>query len=99
VEGLPERTAQDADDSEETDRRCKCVYVGICVINARDGFILVCSLTTQSIRNGLRLMQTALLAIALGNIIMGIVMVLNATTGARLHIAFPILNRSHLDSG
>jgi nucleobase:cation symporter-1, NCS1 family len=25
---------------------------------------------------------------------MGIVMVLNGTTGARLHIAFPILNRS-----
>ena len=36
----------------------------------------------------------ALLAIALGNIIMGIVMVLNGTTGARLHIPFPILNRS-----
>ncbi|KAF8502914.1 NCS1 nucleoside transporter family [Russula emetica] len=36
----------------------------------------------------------ALLAIAFGNIIMGIVMVLNGTTGARPHIAFPILNRS-----
>ncbi|KAN0105611.1 NCS1 nucleoside transporter family [Russula decolorans] len=36
----------------------------------------------------------ALLAIAFGNVIMGIVMVLNGTTGARLHIAFPILNRS-----
>jgi nucleobase:cation symporter-1, NCS1 family len=38
--------------------------------------------------------RQALPAIALGNTIMGIVMVLNGTIGARLHIAFPILNRS-----
>jgi nucleobase:cation symporter-1, NCS1 family len=54
-----------------------------------------------TLRNGLVwLMHTpyhrrqALPAIALGNTIMGIVMVLNGTIGARLHIAFPILNRS-----
>jgi len=38
--------------------------------------------------------RQALPAIALGNTIMGIVMVLNGTIGARLHIAFPVLNRS-----
>jgi NCS1 family nucleobase:cation symporter-1 len=38
--------------------------------------------------------RQALPAIALGNIIMGTIMVLNGTIGARLHIAFPILNRS-----
>ncbi|KAI0275993.1 NCS1 nucleoside transporter family [Russula aff. rugulosa BPL654] len=38
--------------------------------------------------------RQALPAIALGNCIMAIVMVLNGTIGARLHIAFPILNRS-----
>jgi NCS1 family nucleobase:cation symporter-1 len=53
----------------------------------------------SALRNGLRLMypphrRQALPAIALGNTIMGIVMVLNGTIGARLHIAFPILNRS-----
>ncbi|KAH9477024.1 putative permease [Psilocybe cubensis] len=33
-------------------------------------------------------------AIAVGNIMIAIVMVLNGTIGARLHIAFPVLNRS-----
>ena len=38
--------------------------------------------------------RQALPEIASGNTIMGIVMVLNGTIGARHHIAFPILNRS-----
>jgi NCS1 family nucleobase:cation symporter-1 len=38
--------------------------------------------------------RQALSAIALGNTLMGIVMVLNGTIGARLHIPFPIINRS-----
>ncbi|KAF9561582.1 cytosine-purine permease [Agrocybe pediades] len=38
--------------------------------------------------------RQALPAIAVGNTIIAIVMVLNGTIGARLHIAFPILNRS-----
>ncbi|KAI9512129.1 NCS1 nucleoside transporter family [Russula earlei] len=38
--------------------------------------------------------RQALPAIALGNVIIGIVMVLNGTVGARLHIPFPVLNRS-----
>ena len=79
-------------------RRRERLHVGICIVNARDRLNLVWSHTTLC--NGLRLMYVehhrwqALLAIALGNIIMGIVMVLNGTTGARLHVAFPILNRS-----
>jgi nucleobase:cation symporter-1, NCS1 family len=32
--------------------------------------------------------------IALGQVIMAVVMVLNGTIGARLHIPFPVLNRS-----
>ncbi|KAF7330575.1 hypothetical protein MVEN_02497800 [Mycena venus] len=38
--------------------------------------------------------RQALPAIALGHIIIGTVMVLNGTIGARLHIAFPVLTRS-----
>lgn len=38
--------------------------------------------------------RQALPAIAVGHIVIAIVMVLNGTTGARLHIAFPVLNRS-----
>lgn len=78
-------------------RRCERLYVGICFIDARDRLIVVCSLSylTQRITDQCTPHRwQALLAIALGNIIIGIVMVLNGTTGARLHIAFPILNRS-----
>ncbi|TFK69801.1 NCS1 nucleoside transporter family [Pluteus cervinus] len=38
--------------------------------------------------------RQALPAIAVANVIIAIVMVLNGTIGARLHIAFPVLNRS-----
>ncbi|KAI0346056.1 cytosine-purine permease [Trametopsis cervina] len=38
--------------------------------------------------------RQALPAIAVGHIIIAIVMVLNGTIGARLHVAFPVLNRS-----
>jgi len=38
--------------------------------------------------------KQALPAIAVGHIIISIVMVLNGTIGARLHVAFPVLNRS-----
>ena len=38
--------------------------------------------------------RQALLAIALGHIIIAFVVVLNGTIGARLHISFPVLNRS-----
>ena len=38
--------------------------------------------------------RQALPAIAVGHVIIAIVMVLNGTIGARLHIAFPVLNRS-----
>lgn len=38
--------------------------------------------------------RQALPCIALGYIIISVVMVLNGTTGARLHVAFPVLNRS-----
>lgn len=38
--------------------------------------------------------RQALPAIAVGHIIIAIVMVLNGTIGARLHIPFPVLNRS-----
>ena len=38
--------------------------------------------------------RQALPAIAVGHIIISIVMVLNGTIGARLHVAFPVLNRS-----
>ncbi|KJA13308.1 hypothetical protein HYPSUDRAFT_49920 [Hypholoma sublateritium FD-334 SS-4] len=38
--------------------------------------------------------RQALPAIAVGNTIIAAVVVLNGTTGARLHVAFPVLNRS-----
>lgn len=38
--------------------------------------------------------RQALSCIALGYFIISVVMVLNGTIGARLHIAFPVLNRS-----
>ncbi|KAK7440045.1 hypothetical protein VKT23_017296 [Stygiomarasmius scandens] len=38
--------------------------------------------------------KQALPAIAVGHVIISVVMVLNGTIGARLHIAFPVLNRS-----
>ncbi|KAF7785216.1 hypothetical protein Agabi119p4_1381 [Agaricus bisporus var. burnettii] len=38
--------------------------------------------------------KQALPAIAVGNIIIAVVIVLNGTIGARLHVAFPVLNRS-----
>ena len=38
--------------------------------------------------------RQALSAIALGHIIIASVIVLNGTIGARLHISFPVLNRS-----
>ncbi|KZT73187.1 NCS1 nucleoside transporter family [Daedalea quercina L-15889] len=38
--------------------------------------------------------RQALPAIAVGHIIISVVMVLNGTIGARLHVAFPVLNRS-----
>jgi len=38
--------------------------------------------------------RQALPAIVLGNVIIGVVMVLNGTVGARLHVPFPVLNRS-----
>ena len=38
--------------------------------------------------------RQALPAIAVGHIIIAVVMVMNGTTGARLHVAFPVLNRS-----
>ena len=38
--------------------------------------------------------RQALPAIALGHLIIAFVVVLNGTIGARLHVAFPVLNRS-----
>lgn len=38
--------------------------------------------------------RQALPAIAVGHCIISVVMVLNGTIGARLHVAFPVLNRS-----
>lgn len=38
--------------------------------------------------------RQALPAIAVGHIIISLVMVLNGTIGARLHVSFPVLNRS-----
>ena len=44
--------------------------------------------------NEISLRRQALPAIAVGHIIIAVAMVLNGTTGARLHVAFPVLNRS-----
>ena len=38
--------------------------------------------------------RQAVPAIAVGHIIIAVIMVLNGTVGARLHIPFPVLNRS-----
>ncbi|KAI0926219.1 hypothetical protein AcW1_008440 [Taiwanofungus camphoratus] len=53
----------------------------------------VWELASSMLATGLSWRQ-ALPAIAVGHIIISIVMVLNGTIGARLHVAFPVLNRS-----
>lgn len=44
--------------------------------------------------NHLTFRRQALPAIAVGHVIISVVMVLNGTIGARLHVSFPVLNRS-----
>ena len=78
--------------------RCQCGHVGTCIVNARGRIVLVRfpPLSTEVVCspfNGARRRQI-LPAIVLGNIIMGTILVLSGTIGARLHISFPVLNRS-----
>ena len=78
--------------------RCQCGHVGTCIVDARGGVVLVriSALFTEVVRspfNGARRRQI-LPAIMLGTIIMGAILVLSGTIGARLHIPFPVLNRS-----
>lgn len=49
-------------------------------------------ITTTQMYNAYR--GQALLAIAIGTLVIAVVMVLNGTVGARLHIGFPVLSRS-----
>ncbi|KAF5323194.1 hypothetical protein D9758_016729 [Tetrapyrgos nigripes] len=55
--------------------------------------VAVWELASSMLAVGLSWRQ-ALPAIAVGHVIIAVVMVLNGTVGARLHIAFPVLNRS-----
>ncbi|KAK7041780.1 hypothetical protein VNI00_009069 [Paramarasmius palmivorus] len=66
-------------------------YVAYWISDAAN--VAVWQLASSMIAVGLSWGQ-ALLAIAIGHIIIAVVMVLNGTIGARLHIAFPVLNRS-----
>ncbi|KAI3615658.1 ncs1 allantoate transporter [Moniliophthora roreri] len=66
-------------------------YVAYWISDAAN--VAVWQLASSMIAIGLSWGQ-ALLAIAIGHIIIAVVMVLNGTVGARLHIAFPVLNRS-----
>ncbi|TFY52823.1 hypothetical protein EVJ58_g9795 [Rhodofomes roseus] len=58
----------------------------------------VWELASSMLATGLSWRQ-ALPAIAVGHIIISVVMVLNGTIGARLHVAFPVLNRSSFGVG
>ncbi|KAI0319812.1 cytosine-purine permease [Amylostereum chailletii] len=53
----------------------------------------VCELASSMLALGLSWRQV-LPAVALGHAIVAVIMVLNGTTGARLHVPFPVLNRS-----
>ena len=79
-------------------RRRQRRHVGSCVVDARGRAVLVWISVPRSVATNLMPKQIsrrqALTAIALGNVIIGAVMVLNGTIGARLHIPFPVLNRS-----
>lgn len=74
--------------------QCRCLGVGFVYVGSRA--LLVSSfdhlsdscLTTSVFR------RQALPAIAVGHVIIATVMVLNGTIGARLHVPFPVLNRS-----
>ncbi|KAL0952723.1 hypothetical protein HGRIS_006956 [Hohenbuehelia grisea] len=68
-------------------------YIAYWVSDATN--IAVWELASSMLAVGLSWRQ-ALPAIAVGHIIIAVVMVLNGTIGARLHIAFPVLNRSSL---
>ena len=71
-----------------------------CVQHARHRAILVrgllCSPGFPKISTNLvsRCRRQALPAIAVGTTIISVIMVLNGTVGARLHVSFPVLNRS-----
>ncbi|TFK37657.1 cytosine-purine permease [Crucibulum laeve] len=66
-------------------------YVAYWVSDATN--VAVWQLASSMLAIGLSWRQ-ALPAIAVGHIIIAVVMVLNGTIGARLHVAFPVLNRS-----
>ncbi|KAF9006929.1 NCS1 nucleoside transporter family [Cyathus striatus] len=66
-------------------------YVAYWVSDATN--VAVWQLASSMLAIGLSWRQ-ALPAIAVGHVIIAVVMVLNGTIGARLHIAFPVLNRS-----
>ncbi|TBU38119.1 NCS1 nucleoside transporter family [Dichomitus squalens] len=66
-------------------------YIAYWVSDATN--VAVWELASSMLATGLSWRQ-ALPAIAVGHIIISIVMVLNGTVGARLHVSFPVLNRS-----
>ncbi|KAJ8469804.1 hypothetical protein ONZ51_g8748 [Trametes cubensis] len=66
-------------------------YVAYWVSDATN--VAVWELASSMLAIGLSWKQ-ALPAIAVGHIIISVVMVLNGTIGARLHVGFPVLNRS-----
>ncbi|KAF8890615.1 NCS1 nucleoside transporter family [Infundibulicybe gibba] len=66
-------------------------YVSYWISDATN--VAVWELASSMLAIGLSWRQ-ALPAIAVGHVIIAVVMVLNGTIGARLHIAFPVLNRS-----
>lgn len=67
-----------------------------CLQHASDWTKLVCDNVPFCVRVDLCApsRRQALAAIALGNVIIAVVMVLNGTIGARLHVGFPVLTRS-----
>lgn len=66
-------------------------YVAYWISDATN--VAVWQLSSSMLAIGLSWRQ-AIAAIAVGHVIIAVVIVLNGTIGARLHIAFPVLNRS-----
>ncbi|KIP10434.1 hypothetical protein PHLGIDRAFT_65581 [Phlebiopsis gigantea 11061_1 CR5-6] len=83
---------KDMDPVEPKDRTWSTYnYIAYWISDATNA--AVWELASSMLATGLSWRQ-ALPAIAVGHIVIAIVMVLNGTIGARLHVAFPVLNRS-----
>lgn len=100
--GSGSSASEDMDDDELRAvldiRCCECCYLGVGVYDVGGWAFMVrarCNVRNMdTIDNSSYQRRQALPAIASAHVIIGIVMVANGTIGARLHVPFPVLNRS-----